>query len=446
MNIKACVLSFGLLCVATRCTLGDGVVRDSVGATAAGRGGTNIAFSDNGAVLLDNPAAIVNVPGNGMIGFGVDGLITDLDYSDPFNHVSNATEVYPLPYGSFIHKDPGGQWAVGLGFFIPAGFGGKWQQNAPPPIGGTREYDSLGLLAKLLPTAAFQVTDRLSIGGSVGVAFSQAELEGPFFLQTGLLRGTPTLLNLEADGVAPTWSLGLQYQLTDRTTVGLAYTSETRFQLNGQADATVFGLNPAAPQFGVPSRFNVDADLVWPRSLGFGIKHELTPRQRLALDVIWYDWSHAFSQLDLTLSNPSNPMFRPLGRVNDTFPLGWKDSVSVRLGHEYLLSPRDVLRTGYIYNSQTVPTSTLTSFIPATLEHTFSVGYGRTFGSWRFDTAYQFAFGPQQDVGDSAVVGGDFDRSSVTSRAHWFYFGLTKTFGPGAAPSDASTPSGCADR
>ncbi len=60
----------------------DGLIRDGVGAVSTGRGGTNIAHSDNGAVLLDNPAGIINAPGRGLFEFGIDTLATDLHYSD----------------------------------------------------------------------------------------------------------------------------------------------------------------------------------------------------------------------------------------------------------------------------------------------------------------------------------------------------------------------------
>lgn len=430
MDLKACLIACVVCSGAVQIAWADGVVRDSVGAVAAGRGGTNIAFSDNAAVLLDNPAGIINVPGDGLIGFGIDGLLTDLDYSDPMNDISNETEVYPLPYGSIIGKSDSDRFAYGLGFFVPAGFGSKWRQSAPLPFGGTREYDSLGALSKILPTVAYRVNDRLSIGGSFGVAFSQTELEGPFFLQTGLFRGAPTHFNMKADGVAPTWSAGLQYLLTDQTTIGLAYTSETRFQLDGRAETLLFGVNPLAPEIGIPSQFDVEADLVWPRSLGLGLNHAINPHQRVSLDVVWYDWSHAFDHIDLVLSNASNPLVRPLGSVSDRFDLDWKDSISVRAGYEHVLSPTSIGRLGYTYTSPTVPSATLTTFIPATLEHTFSVGYGKLMGDWQVDAAYQYAFGPELEVGQSDIVGGDFDNSDVNAQAHWFYLGFTRILGP----------------
>ena len=69
------------------CVMAEGVLRDSVGARSAGRGGTDIAFSDNGVILLDNPAGMVNIDGQGMAEIGFDFLFTDLKFSDPDNEL-----------------------------------------------------------------------------------------------------------------------------------------------------------------------------------------------------------------------------------------------------------------------------------------------------------------------------------------------------------------------
>ncbi|HUG92335.1 MAG TPA: outer membrane protein transport protein [Planctomycetaceae bacterium] len=406
----------------------NGVVRDSIGGTASGRGGTNIAHADNGAVLLSNPAGIINAPGRGLFEIGVDGLFTDLDYADAQNNTADFMP-FALPQVSVIRKSDDDRWAAGFGVFAPAGFGADWDMNAPFPINGKRGYESLGMLVKVIPGLAYRVNDRLSIGATLGLGYSYAELEGPLFIQSHpLLQGTPTLIHLKADGLSPTWSVGAQYDVSERTRIGITYTSETRFRLEGDAEATIFGLNPLDPTFGVSSKFDLEADLVWPQSVGIGITHWLTCRQRVSADVLWFDWSHAFDRLDLKLSNPSQAMFGPLAPIRDSLPLEWNDSVSIRLGHEFWLTPCDVVRVGYIHNTKVIPQSTLTPYIPATLEHSFTVGYGHQRRDVHYNVGYEFGFGPTQHVDDSQIVGGDFDDSVVTSRAHWLFFSLTKEF------------------
>jgi long-subunit fatty acid transport protein len=364
---------------------------------------------------------MVNIEGSGLFEVGIDSLITDLDYTDPENSTNGKFRPMVLPELSLIRKSDDGMWATGIGFYLPAGFGGAWSLNNP--LLGEHGYKSLGALAKILPGAAVRLTDRLSVGGTLGVAVSHAELEGPFFLQTGALAGAPTILDMQATGAAPTWGVGLQYEISDRTTLGLAFNDETRFRLDGSADADVFGLGPGA----VSSDFDLDADLVWPRSLGLGLTHWLADRHRVSTDVIWFDWSHAFDRIDVKFTDSSNPLFPAIlgPEITDSFPLDWRDSVSIRFGYEFFATPCDVLRAGYTYSSPTVPNSTLTPYIPATLEHTFSAGYGKQWDSTRFDIGYQFAFGPEANVHESDVVGGDFEFSTVKAQAHWLFLGLT---------------------
>lgn len=405
----------------------DGVMRDGLGAISGGRGGTNIGHFDNGAVIHDNPAGMVNLRGRALYEFSADGLLTDLDYSEADNgNVTAERTPYVLPHLSMIRRTEDGLWAVGLGIFAPAGFGAKYEMISPTVNPGDPQYEydyeSFAALGKVLPSLSARLTDRLSVGGTLGLAVSHAELEAPFFGQTGALAGVPTVMDLEGTGAALCWSAGLQYALSDRTMLGVCYTSESRFDLDGSADVEVAGLGQ--------SRYDLEMGLTWPQSLGGGLRHQWDCCNVFSMDVIWYDWSHAFDSLDLDMTNPSNPVFAGLlgPSVSDALPLNWRDSISTRLGYEHSLGPCSVFRTGYIYHRNPVPASTLTPFIPATLEHAISTGYGHRWASSRFDVGYQFSFGSSRDVGTSSVIGGDFDNSSMDASAHWLFLTYQQRF------------------
>lgn len=408
-------------------SLADGVMRDGLGAISGGRGGTNLGHFDNGAIVHDNPAGMVNLRGSGLNEFSVDALLADLDYIEADNgHISADRKPYVLPYLSMIRKSEDGLWAYGLGIFAPAGFGAEYEMMSPNinPGDPSKEYEykSFAALAKVLPSLSVRLTDRLSVGGSLGVAVSHAELEAPFYGQSGGLANVPTVMDLQGTGAALCWSLGLQYALTDSTTLGVCYTSESRFDLDGSAHVEVAGLGQ--------SRYDLEMGLTWPQSLGGGIRHQWNKRHIVSADVIWYDWSQAFDSLDLEFSDPSNPVFENLlgPTVSDALPLSWRDTTSVRLGYEYAWLPCSVLRTGYIYHRNPVPASTLTPFIPATLEHAITSGYGHRWRDRRFDIGYQFSFGSSQDVGTSDVVGGDFDNSNMDAAAHWLFLSYQQAF------------------
>ncbi len=402
--------------------LASGVVRDSVGATSSGRGGANIAHFDNGPVLLSNPAGIVNIRGPQLFEIGVDAVFTDLDYHDPENNGATDFASSPLPQITYIKTNEDGTWAAGIGVYAPAGFSSDWDLNNP--VFGNASYSSFGALVKIIPGVAVHLTDQWSVGATLGLAASRIELTTPFYMQTGILAGAPAVLDLSTDGLAPTWSVGTQYQLTDRTMLGLVYVSECDFTLKGDAAASVVGLTPDP----VNSEFDANMDLVWPQSVGAGISQLVGERQRVSADVVWYDWSSAFDRVDLRFTDATNPLVPAVvGPVlHDSFPLGWHDGISIRVGYEFFRTSNDVIRVGYIHNSRNIPSSTLTPLIPATMEHSFTVGYGKNGQTWRTDIAYQYAWGPERQVGTSTLVGGDFNASASTSQAHWIMLSFLK--------------------
>lgn len=409
-----CAAVMLMTAVATPSLYADGLIRDGIGAVSIGRGGTNLGFADNGTIILDNPAAMTNIAGTHLHDIGIDGVITDLHYADPGNSIDGEFSIFPSGMAGFVHRDPDSRLAVGMGAFAPAGFGARYYMDNPHL--GRSLYKSIGALAKVLPGAALQVTDRLSIGGTFGLAISHVELEGPFYTQTGSMKGMPSLFDLQSTGVTTAWGTGLQYHLTPATTVGLAYTSENQFNFDGSARTTM--QTPFGP---ISSEFDSETRLTWPRSVGLGIKHRLCECRRIGFDVYWYNWSDAFDQMDITLSNATNPSVTALAGpdITDQFPMNWKDTYSFRFGYEWESTPGRVWRTGYVYHDSPVPNNTLNPYLDGVLEHALSIGYSRPTKYGRVNLAYQFTWGPTRDVDNSHLAGNDFSDSSFTAAAHW---------------------------
>jgi len=423
-RLRIALGGLGIALSLTATAIADGVMRDGLGAISCGRGGTNIASADNGVVLLDNPAGIANINGCGMVDLDVDLLFPVLDYSDPDNRSAADGDPYPCGNFSWIRRSRNGCWAYGVGLYTPAAFGARYELEGPLPYSGTRLYKSFGALAKVLPGMAYRVTDRLTVGGTLGVGISHVELEGPHFLQSLPLQGTPTLIDLQTNGAALAWSVGLQYQLTPATTVGLTYQSATSFHMDG--DIRVDVPNPLLGS----SYFDAELDLTWPRSLGLGVRHELCPHRIVSADVIWFDWTNAFDSLDLHLSDPANPAFEAaIGpTLDEVIPLDWRDTVSVRVGYERHFGCHRVARVGYTYHRNPVPAGTLTPYLQTILEHTFSAGYGWRRGNWDVNLAYQYTFGSDVEVTTSDLVGGDYNGSRHEAQAHVLLISLVRQY------------------
>jgi len=404
-----------LVLASSRQANGDGLVRDGVGPISTGRGGTNLGFADNGAIILDNPGALVNVANNGLFELGADVVTSQVHYTDNKpNDAQSAIRPIPVPNIAYIRRSRDKRWAWGLGVFGPQGFGASYEfQNS---FAGPQQYKSFAAVAKVLPTLSYRVTDRLSIGGSVGIAASYLNLEGPFFMPSGALAGAPAIVNLQGFGVAPIGSFGLQYKLSEKTMLGLSFTSMTKFHMGGVMNANIYGVTPLP----VYSRFSSSTDINWPRSVGIGLAHKINRKNIVGLDVIWYDWAHAYNTVGINLTNPSNPLVPLLTgpTIAQHLPMNWRDTVSLRLGYQWMPNSRNTFRAGYVYHNSPVPNNTLSPYTDGILLHAFSTGYSRKIGRAYLNLAYQFTFGPTRTVTTSALPGGDFSNSTLHAQAH----------------------------
>jgi long-chain fatty acid transport protein len=396
--------------------LANGTILNGVSPRSLSRGGTNLAFSDNGGILYDNPAGMTNIEDCALCELGLVVPICTMHYTDPQNDVWN-TDCTPLPQVSLIRRSSDGVWAFGLGLFVPAGFAEEYDMQGPPQLPGPQRFESFCAMTKILPGVACQVTDELSLGGTLGVGYCYGGFQMPYILQGPTLPGTPVVLNTHGAGACLVWSVGAQYQLSDTTTLGASYQSQSEYTLDGNTDIVV----PAFGPFGQTS-YDSSINVVWPQTVGVGLRHEFSPQRIGSVDVIWYDWSSAFDQVQLNLSGPSNPLFPQ--QATENFPMRWNGSVSAKFGYEHMLPRGTMLRLGYIYNNNPMPAGTMTPLIQAFFEHAVSVGLGWKYYDWDLDVGYMHLFAPDVTVGTSDFVGGQFSNATHQAAVDAIFVGL----------------------
>ena len=66
--------------------------------------------------------------------------------------------------------------------------------------------------------------------------------------------------------------------------------------------------------------------------------------------------------------------------------------------------------------------------IPGILKHNFTLGYGHKWEKIVLDVAAQFSVSDSEFVDNSEIVGGDFDNSSIKTKATLLLFGLKYFF------------------
>jgi long-chain fatty acid transport protein len=382
-----------------------------------------VSHADNLGLINDNPAGLAWLEEGLWVEFGGDVVFPSVKYDDP-DDSDESRGVFPLPYFSIAGRKSGIPLTFGLSAFLPGGFGGRYKLEHP--VYGRQTYLSDGLLFKLLPCVAWRVGDRVSLGGGLGLGYSQARFKFPYTFQSGPFAGQAGLADSDTDGFGWAWNIGLQFRPTKKLALGVTFTSETFTRQEGSFDLDVTG-SPLAGLFSDPTAsYDVEYHLRWPRSAGVGVSYELG-FGRVSFDTVWYDWSKALQEINLRLSDSDNAEFDTLVGCcpTDTFPLDWDDSISIRVGYEHFLGTRTTLRTGYTYNLNPVPRSTLTPLLPGVVEHIAGVGMRHEFDCLQLDVAYQYGFGSEDKVGKSDIEGGDFDSSRIRGKGHWLSVTMT---------------------
>ena len=409
-------LIFGGVCYA------NGLMREAMGSIPGGRGGTNIAHTDNGMLVYDNPAALSEVNGK-MAEFDFDNLDLMPNYENAANDESGDVWTI-LPSLSYM-QELNDRFGIGVGVYHPAGCQSDY--GIAHPLFGEQEYSSFASLTELLFAVGFSPIDSLSIGVGIGPAYSKMKLKEPYTFQTGTLQGVPVLIDMKVDDEQLTWNAGLQWRVSNATTFGIVYHPERKFNMEGDID---LDLNVVGVALGFPdttATYDLEYDVVWPQTAAIGVAHQFTDALNLSAEAVWYGWSSAFDKWELKLSNGDNPVYNAAAGTTtpqDTIPLEWDDAYSIRVGGDYALTENDTIRLGYIYEKNPIPNDTLVPVIPAICQHEILAGYSHDWEKLSVTMAYGYIFGPSQDIETSKLVGGDYNNSTIDFSAHFISLGL----------------------
>jgi long-chain fatty acid transport protein len=155
---------------------------------------------------------------------------------------------------------------------------------------------------------------------------------------------------VKGDDISFGFNLGLLYEPTEMTRIGLSYRSKINHDLEGRAKYDVHaGLQPVLAQTGIDIFNNKDikASVELPDSLSFSLAHKVNSKLELLGDVTWTQWS-TFQEL---LINDTNG-----NKVTRTVE-NWKDVTRVSLGANYKYNDKLTLRTGVAWDQEPIPSA-----------------------------------------------------------------------------------------
>ena len=246
--------------------------------------------------------------------------------------------------------------------------------------------------------------------------------------------------------------IGLAYKPNEKFSAGINYTlpvdltykngtadMDMGYQLNdafGKVVAGIMQQNPGATaaeaqqqamimfsQLGIDlskgaaDNYDAQVKMGLPQSISGGFSFTPVQKLRLALDAEWINWAKAFKQMDISLAGGANPninrMLGTEGTINMAFPMNWKNTLVIRSGIELNASKKLVLRGGYVYGSNPVPSSTVFPVFPAVVKHHITAGGSiKLTKTFIFNAAYEHAFRNDQTATAKCLVANEYNYST----------------------------------
>ena len=346
----------------------------STGSTAAGDGST-IYFNPAGMSFLKNrtgatfgahiidPNAKFNDEGSTSF------LSANLNVNNEDGGDAGPVALVPNFYYTRAIND---QWTAGVGINAPFGLTTDYDN------GWVGRYYTLRSELKTVninPSISYKASNKLSLGFGINVQYIDAALSnavdfgGICFAAENVAMtvgaGTCSALSLtppaddgEVEVAGDDWSvgfnLGMLWQATPETRVGVAYRSKIKHTLKGEADFDNPTTGNAAPIAGGAGLVdgNVSADVSLPDSLSVGFQHNVNNKLTINGDVTWTNWSE-LEELRFEFANPL--------AADGVTTLEWEDSNRYSLGITYLQNNQWTWRAGIAFDESATPNAELIS-------------------------------------------------------------------------------------
>ena len=251
------------------------------------------ARAQDSSVIAANPAGLANVEGQSFSGNFInlygDATLDTIGGGDAGNTIRY------VPLGSaFYSQQLNDKWTVGAGFYGNYGLGLQYEH-----LFSRLEVPSATTQALTFqPSASYRVNDQLSVGASLGIHY------GIFDLKAYSTNSNAVNIDQHDTDVQVNGKLGLLYEFSSDTRIGLAYTNEAEFEFD-------------------------TSDSLAPQQVIFSAFHNINDKLAVMGNLNWQDWSDYQTIMGA-----------------DT-----QDTYQVALGTQYKINQRLTWNAGFAYDS-----------------------------------------------------------------------------------------------
>jgi long-chain fatty acid transport protein len=306
------------------------------------------ALATDPSVLMSNPAGLTELSGtqisaNGQLILGDMRFSRDSNNQFDGNEGGNALQY--LPGASFfVSHQIDDRSAIGFGMYGNFGLALDYDDDW---AGRYFNQEAAIIGVSFQPTLAHKFTDDLSVG--IGPRIMYAYYRNETAINNNLLglRDSPDgQLEYKDTDVGAGINLGLLYRLSERTQIGLAYTSKIDLEFKDSPSVRKVDnpiINAALRRLDVDS---LELDMSVPQTVLLSVAHDLDPQWKLLASLGWQDWSE-FGEIGVEVDASATDVSRTANRQ-------YKDTWHASIGTQYQATPRLRWSVGLGYDSSAV--------------------------------------------------------------------------------------------
>ncbi|WP_419834146.1 OmpP1/FadL family transporter [Endozoicomonas atrinae] len=336
------------------------------------------------SISSSNPAAISFVEGTQVSvgadvileGGSFDGYHSDALDNKTYGSAKDFQKTAFVPFGYFVMPIDE-KWSFGLAGYAPYGieldYADGWVGQS---FGGKTSVQVMNLQG----TVSYKFTDDFSVGFGLIGSHVKGELTSK---PLGLADAT-----IEGDDNTLAWNIGALWNVSDSTTLGLAYHSKLDFTLDG--DFTIANSPVSDPDSPLANgKENVNLSITMPEKLLVSATHKVDEQWTVMADVTWTRWSR-FEEFNVMNSEDSSSEYY--------VPMNWTDTWALSLGTSYQLDDQWLLRAGYMFDESPVNNDNRTVRSPDANRNWFTFG-----ANWKvadnMNVDFAYAYVKLQDGG-----------------------------------------------
>jgi len=372
------------------------------GQKQTGMGLIGTGFTVGPSSVFFNPGSLVFLEGNLQLSAGISPIFSSVAFRKEAPSVYHAATDNPMgtPFSLYAAGKLNDKLSLGLGVYTPFGSSTVWEDD----WAGRYLIQNISLMSVYVqPSLSYKISDKWGFGVGLVYAYGKVELEKA--IPVSGQDGTEGQASLEGSTTALGFNAGLSFRPSEKLELGLTYRSTVTMEMEeGDAKFTV----PASLEGNFPPENTFNASLPLPGSVNLGASYQITEKFRAGFDFHYVFWSEYDSlNLDFTQNTPA---------LDDSKnPRLLKDNFIIRVGGEYTLSDKLIVRAGAYYDSPAVEDDYYSPETPDAIKIGLTTGLTyRPMEKLDVDLSFLYVLGVERDVTYApADFGGTYKYNAV---------------------------------